>query len=127
MHDQQSPQAVIEAKMREIGELGHYDMVHLFSSEGLVLAEYYRDSIVSRDRLAEIALLFQDVKKMADVMGQISSIKEMIIEGNNKRKIVVRYFEALDDEVLLTVVVPPDKSYRSLTNALVKVIQGLNL
>ncbi|MFQ5706295.1 MAG: hypothetical protein ACE5HO_02540 [bacterium] len=125
MNQIQSPQLVIEAKMKEISELGHYDMVHLFSSEGLPLAEFYGEVILSKDRLAELSLLFREVRKMADVMGQISSIKEMIIEGYNRRKIVFRFFQAFDQEVILAIVVPPRKAYRGLTNSLVRLIERI--
>ncbi|MFQ6114062.1 MAG: hypothetical protein ACE5NG_08215 [bacterium] len=60
MQDIQSPQVLIEKKMREISELGNYDMVHLFSSEGLPLAEYCGEKILEKDRLAEISLLFRE-------------------------------------------------------------------
>ncbi len=62
---------------------------------------------------------------MADVMGKISNVKEMIVEGYNKRKIVFRFFRAFDQEVVLAIVVPPKKSYRNLTNALLKMIENI--
>ncbi|RMF68272.1 MAG: hypothetical protein D6743_03630 [Calditrichaeota bacterium] len=122
----QSPQAIIEQKMREISELGSYEMVHLFSQEGLPLAEYYKDRVIAKDRLAEISVLFGEIKKMADVMGKISNIKEFIVEGTNRRKIVFRFFPAFQQEVVLALVVPPKKSYRGHTNALIRTIEKLS-
>ncbi|MFQ5823974.1 MAG: hypothetical protein ACE5JB_07965 [bacterium] len=126
MNESQSPQMVIQERMREISELGNYDMVHLFSNEGLPIAEYYRDQIVEKDRLVELSMLFREVKKMADVMGKISSVKEMIIEGYNQRKIVFRFFHAFNQEVVLAIVVPPKKTYRALTNTLVRIIEKIS-
>lgn len=120
------PQLLIEQKMQQITMNGSYDMVHLFSSEGLPLAEHYKDDIIEKDRLTELALLLKQVQEMADVMGQISNIKEMIIEGFNHRKIIFRFFYAFGQEVVLAVVVPPNKSYRAYTNALVRTITKIN-
>lgn len=126
MRNSQSPQSRIEEKMSEISEMGNYDMVRLFSSEGLPLAEYYNDQIIEEDRLTELSMLFRQVKKMADVMGQISNIKEMIVEGYNHRKIIFRFFEAFNQDVVLAIVVPPQKSYRGLTNSLVRTIEKIS-
>ncbi len=121
-----TPQKVIEAKMKEISRRGNYDMVHLFSSEGLPMAEYFNETIIQKDRLLELSILFREVRKMADVMGQISNIKEMIIEGYNHRKIIFRFFHAFGQDVALAIVVPPHKAYRGLTNTLVRTIQKVS-
>ncbi|NIR51682.1 hypothetical protein GWO43_24165 [candidate division KSB1 bacterium] len=112
--------------MKEIADRGNYDMVHLFSNEGLPLAEYYHNGIIDKDRLIELSLLFREVRKMADVMGKISNVKEMIVEGYNQRKIVFRFFQAFNQEVVLAIVVPPKMAYRGLTNSLIKVIEKVS-
>lgn len=127
MNNYQSPQSVIEEKMREITERGNYDMVHLFSNEGLLIAEYCNDQIIEKDRLAELSVLFRELRNMADVMGKISSIKEMIIEGYSRRKIVFRFFHAFNQDVILAIVVPPKKAYRGLTNSLVRTIEKISI
>lgn len=125
MNQQKSPQFLIQDAMRAILESGNYDMVHLFSNEGLPIAESYNNGIVPKERLVELSILFRELKKMADLMGQISNIKELIVEGNNHRKIVFRFFRAFNQEVVLAIVVPPKKSYRGLTNSLIKTIEQL--
>jgi hypothetical protein len=126
MSESSSPQFVIESKMQEILRNGNYDMVHLFSSEGLPLAECYHERVVPNDRLIELSLLFREIKKMADVMGKISNIKEVIVEGYNRRKIVFRFFQAFKQDVVLVMVIPPKKAYRSLTNSLIKTIEAVS-
>ncbi len=126
MVESRSPQLVIEEKMREILSNGNYDMVHLFSSEGLPLAECYNERVVPNDRLIELSLVFRELKKMADMMGKISNIKELTVEGYNRRKIVLRFFKAFQQEVVLVMVIPPKKAYRSLTNSLIKTIESVS-
>ena len=118
------PQVTIEKKMAEIVALGTYEAAHLFSDEGLPIAQATNDSgqAVDRDRIAEMAILFQDVRRMASLMGGISRLREVLIEGQNHRRIVFRFFQAFEQQVILAVVVPPQKAYRQKTNELEKLI-----
>jgi predicted regulator of Ras-like GTPase activity (Roadblock/LC7/MglB family) len=121
-----TPQVAIEKKMSEIVALGTYEAAHLFSNEGLPIAQVSSATgqAIDRDRIAEMAILFQDVRRMASLMGGISRLREVLIEGENHRKIVFRFFNAFGQQVILAVVVPPKKSYRQRTNELEKLIMG---
>jgi len=55
-------------------------------------------------------------------MADITSLREVLIEGTNRRKIAFRFFKAFGQEVVLAVVVPAGKSYRKVTNELEKLI-----
>jgi len=123
---EKSPQQKIEEFMREIIGMGNYEMAYLFSHEGLPMAEVKGDGIFPEDRLVELSILFQEVQKMADIMGGISKLKEMIVEGNNQRKIIFRFFMAFDQSLVLALVIPPRKTYRGLTNKLVNIIQKIS-
>ncbi|NUM76633.1 hypothetical protein HUU40_19890 [candidate division KSB1 bacterium] len=121
-----SPQFSIEQKMQSIVVLGNYEAAHLFSEEGLPIAQALSPTgqQVDRDRIAEMAIMFQDVSRMASVMGGISRLREVMIEGDNHRKIVFRFFKAFEQSVILAVVVPPSKTYKQKTNELEKLIIG---
>jgi hypothetical protein len=121
----EAPQFLIESKMREFAAKGSYDMVQLFSSEGLPLAEYQHEALLEKDSLLELSLLFRELREKADVMDRISNLKEMIVEGNNSRKIVFRFFKALGDDVALVLVIPPKKAYKAQTNMLVREIEKI--
>ena len=124
--EEKSPQVLIEEYMNDVVGLGNYEMACLFSQEGLPMAEVKGADVLPEDRLVEMSILFQDVRKMADVMGGISELKELILEGNNRRKIIFRFFEGFDQSLVLALVIPPKKTYRSLTNKLVRIIEKLN-
>ena len=121
-----APQALIEVKMKEIAEQGNIEMVLLLSNEGLPLAEYYNRKPLANDNLVELSLLFRQVKKTAEIMGDISTVKEMVVEGFNHRKIAFRFFQAFGQEVALILVVTPKKSYRALTNLLTQMIESIS-
>jgi len=120
------PQMTIEKKMEEILSLGTYEAAYLFSDEGLPIAQASNSNgqQVDRDRIAELSILFHDVRRLASVMGGISLLREVIIEGENHRKIVFRFFNAFGQQVILAVVVPPQKAYKQRTNELEKLIVG---
>jgi hypothetical protein len=126
MKDNLAPQQKIENFMKEVIELGNYEMAYLLSQEGLLLAQSKTDEIIPEDRLVEMSILFQDIQQMADVMAGISEIKELAIEGINKRKIIFRFFMAFDQSVTLALIIPPQKTYRGLTNRLVRIIQKVS-
>jgi len=126
MQDQVAPQQKIEQFMKEVIELGNYEMAYLLSQEGLLLAQSKNADIVPEDRLVEMSVIFQDIQNMADVMAGVSDIKELAIEGYNKRKIVFRFFHAFDQAVTLALIIPPKKTYRGLTNKLVRLIKKIS-
>jgi len=126
MKNDLAPQERIENFMKEVIELGNYEMAYLLSQEGLLLAQSKTAEIIPEDRLIEMAVLFQEIQQMADVMAGIAEMKELAIEGSNKRKIIFRIFNAFDQTVTLALIIPPEKSYRGLTNRLVRLIQKVS-
>lgn len=126
MNDDLAPQEQIENFMKEVVTLGNYEMAYLLSQEGLLLAQSKAAEVIPEDRLVELAILFQEIQQMADVMAGIDEIKELTIEGANKRKIIFRIFNAFGQHVTLVLIVSPGKSYRGLTNRLVRLIQKVS-
>jgi len=117
-----TPQEQIEDLMKSIVGQGNYETAYLLSDEGLVLAFINEQGIITEDRIIEMSLLFQEIRKMADVMGNMSEIKELIVEGNSRRKIIFRFFDVYEQAYVLALVIPPKTSYRGLTNKLVRLI-----
>ncbi len=123
---EKSPQEIIEEYLNDVITQGNFETAYLFSKEGLPLAEVKGETPIEEDRLIEMSLLFQEIIKMADVMGGISELKEIIVEGNNRRKIIFRFFEGFGQAIVLAMVIPPKKAYRGLTNKLVRTIQHIS-
>ncbi len=126
MTDELAPQEQIENFMKEVVTEGNYEMAYLISQEGLLLAQSKAAEVIPEDRLVEMAILFQEIQQMADVMAGIDEIKELSIEGSNKRKIIFRIFNAFGQTVTLVLIVSPGKSYRGLTNRLVRLVQKVS-
>jgi len=123
---EKSPQEIIESFMNEVVGLGNYEMAFLYSEEGLPMAEVRGQETIPEDRLVEMSMIFQEVMKMADVMGGITEIREIVLEGSNRRKLIFRFFESFDQNLILALVIPPKKTYRGLTNKLMRLIQKIS-
>lgn len=121
-----APQERIEKFMKEVIDLGNYEMAYLLSQEGLPLAQSKTAEIIPEDRLVEMSIIFQQIQQMADVMAGISEIKELILEGTNKTKIAFRFFDAFDQSVILALIIPEKKAYRGVTNKLVRLIKKIS-
>ena len=117
-----APQEVIEEKMKQVVRMGNYEAAYLFSGEGLYIAKATAREEVDPERLAEISMLFNDVKRLAITLGGIERLQEVFLEGVNHRKVIFRFFIAFGEEVVLAAVIPPRKPYRKHTNALQKLI-----
>lgn len=121
-----SPQELIEKFMRDVIGQGNYEMAYLFSEEGLPMAEVKGEAFIPEDRLIEISMLIQEMLKMADVMGGIDQLNEVIIEGHNRRKIIFRFFQGFEQSLILALVISPRKTYRGFTNQLVRLVQKMS-
>ena len=120
-----SPQSVIEKEMQEIIYAGNYEAAFLFSAEGLPLAQAKNKADVDHAELVEISLMLSETEKTAKSVADINGLKEIVIEGLNKRKVVFRFFDLFGQTTILAVVVSPRRSYRSLTNRLVRIVKNI--
>lgn len=121
-----APQVQIEARMKDFVKFGNYEAVYLFSEEGLYLAKAHSDDPLDEERLAEISLVLNDVKRLANTLGKIQRLKEVFMEGDNFRKIIFRFFKAFGQNVVLVAVVAPHKTYRRYTNDLQRMINSFD-
>jgi hypothetical protein len=120
---QRSPQIIIEDRMKNDVFQGNYESAFLFSTEGLPLAQVMDKDYIDQAGMVEISLVLKEIQHTVKSAADIDGIKEIVIEGLNKRKVIFRLFKVLDQLCILAVVVTPKRSYRSLTNRLVKTIK----
>ena len=73
--------------------------------------------------MVEISLMLEAVQRTVNSVGEFNGLKEILVEGINKRKVVFRFFDLFDQPFILAVIVTPGRSYKNLTNRLVKTVQ----
>ncbi len=118
----QAPQEVIEQAMRQLIALGHFEAAYLFTADGLRLARATGETPIPEHFLAETALVLEQVQRTASELGGLAGLTEVLLEDQNGRKVVVRFIEAFGQPAILAAVVAPQRSFRGLTNRLVRLI-----
>ena len=112
----------IEAFMNDVVHLGNYEAVYLFDKDGLALAQSSSVKVLSDLKAVEVSVMMNKVQKIIQDIGGLSKIKEIVIEDDNKRKMVFRFIQFFGQTTILVIVIPAKKSYRGLTNRLEKLI-----
>lgn len=115
-----SIQAKIETAMEVFGEGVRWESVFLFSSEGLLMARSGTSENYSEESLLEFSFSLSD---LVNLIEDDLPVKEIIISGINKRKLVFRYFRAWDNPMVIAAVVSGKKGYRRALGRLINTIR----
>jgi predicted regulator of Ras-like GTPase activity (Roadblock/LC7/MglB family) len=116
---QEQFEEILYAMKRE----GNFEAAMLSMKDGLPLASspaHYEDDIAA----AMVTLLNETVKRINHQLN-LSQVDEISIVGGDRTRLVCRYFVIDGNELLLTVLAPPDQSYRRLTNKVIKDVERL--
>ena len=112
----------IEEAMRQFGEGNRWDCVFLFSSEGFKMASEGVSLIYDQDALLEFS--FSQIEAIK-LLGDNPPVKEVLILGKERHRLIFRYFEGLGENLILTAVVSGRKGYRRAMANLIRFIQNL--
>lgn len=115
-------QVEIETAMRGLGKGERWESIFLFSSEGLLMARHGFSSAYDEEKLLEFAFSLIGVVRL---VGTDLSVKEIVVKGRTNKRLVFRYFEAWDEQVVLAAVVSGRRSYRRAMGKLMRFIRGL--
>jgi predicted regulator of Ras-like GTPase activity (Roadblock/LC7/MglB family) len=108
-----STQERFERILYAMNREGNFEAAMLSMKDGLPLASspaHYEDDIAA----AMVTLLNETVKRINHQLN-LSQVDEISIVGGDRTRLVCRYFVIDGNELLLTVLAPPDQSYRRLT------------
>ncbi len=113
-------QSQIEKAMEEFGEGFRWESIFLFSSEGLLMARSGKSPEYGEDHLLEFAFSLND---LVNLLEDDLSVKEVIVSGIHRKKLVFRYFRAWDNPMVIAAVVSGRKGYKRALGRLIKKIQ----
>jgi predicted regulator of Ras-like GTPase activity (Roadblock/LC7/MglB family) len=116
-------QAVLEEILTWIITTGDYEAALLSDNDGLVLAKAAADE--TGMMMAAITAVLREAATQARRQLELAYINELSLVGDDRFRVVCRFFQTPTEQPLsLTVVVPPDQAYRRLTNqAITKIIE----
>jgi predicted regulator of Ras-like GTPase activity (Roadblock/LC7/MglB family) len=117
-------QSDLKSILEDIVTKGDYEAALLSDSDGLTLAAVEAGEFVGL--MAAIASLLQDSAQKARQQLDLAHVNELSLVGDDRFRLVCRFFEARDGQSLnLVLIVPPDQAYRRITNRAIKRIQAV--
>jgi predicted regulator of Ras-like GTPase activity (Roadblock/LC7/MglB family) len=116
-------QGLFEEVLERMNKQGNFGAAVLSMKDGLPLASsptYYEDEMAA----AMVTLFNEAIKRFKQHLG-LPQVDEISIVGDDRTRLVCRYFAVDGHELMLTVLTPPDQSYRLLTNRIIKEIERI--
>jgi predicted regulator of Ras-like GTPase activity (Roadblock/LC7/MglB family) len=118
-----SKQELFEGLLEKMNKQGNFGAAVLSMRDGLPLASspaHYEDEMAA----AMVTLLNEAIKRFNQQLN-LPQVDEISIVGDDRTRLVCRYFNVNGHELMLTVLTPPDQSYRLLTTRVIKEIERI--
>jgi predicted regulator of Ras-like GTPase activity (Roadblock/LC7/MglB family) len=114
-------QKTLEHILKRIVSEGDYEAALLSDDDGLPLAVAAADEAAGM--MAAMTALFRDAATQARLQLDLAHVNELSLVGDDRLRMVCRFFQTDAGQLLnLTVIVPPDRAYRRITNQAIKEI-----
>jgi len=107
--------------LQDMNEAGNFKASFLVDSQGLPVAA--ANSSYDTDTASAMAALVRNVIEQTQTRIDLSEADEVNVRGNDKTRLISRYFAVGDETLILVVIAPPDQAYRRLTNRAIKALQ----
>ena len=115
-------QQKIESAMAAFAMEERWESIILYSAEGLKMAAHGASTAYDPEALLEFAFAqIETVRLLGDPM----PVKEILIQGRDRRILVFRYFDAWGSPMILSAVLAGRKGYRRAMSKLIDMIQKL--
>lgn len=108
--------------LHNMNEVGNFKASFLVDVQGLPVAAV--TSSYDTDTASAMAALVRNVIEQAQTRIELAEADEVAVRGNDKMRLVSRYFTVGDETLILVVVAPPKQPYRRLTNRAIKALQA---
>ena len=114
-------QVAFENILQEMNHAGNFKAAVLSTTEGLSLASAptgYKDEMAA----AMVALL-NKVAGQARQQLKLAQVDELSLVGDDRARLICRYFSIAGQDLVLAVLTPPDHYYRRLTNRAIREVR----
>ncbi|MBN1894889.1 hypothetical protein JW906_10355, partial [bacterium] len=115
-------QQKIESAMAAFAMEERWESIILYSSEGLKMAAHGVSPAYDPEHLLEFA--FTQIETVR-LLGDRMPVKEIRIQGKDRRILVFRYFDAWGSPMILSAVLAGRKGYKRAMTRLIDLIQKL--
>ena len=108
--------------LHDMNEAGKFRASFLVDAQGLPVAAV--TSGYDADTASAMAALVRNVIEQVQTRINLAEADEVTVRGNDKMRLVSRYFIIGDETLILVVMAPPDQPYRRLTNRAIKALRA---
>lgn len=108
--------------LHDMNEAGNFKASFLVDTQGLPVAA--ANSSYDTDTASAMAALVRNVIEQTQTRINLAEADEVTVRGNDKMRLVSRYFTVGNETLILVIVTPPDQAYRRLTNQTIKALQA---
>lgn len=105
-----------------MNEAGNFKASFLVDAEGLPVAAV--NSSYDTDTASAMAAMVRNVIEQTQTRIDLTETDEVTVRGDDKTRLISRYFTVGDETLILVVIAPPDRAYRRLTNRAIKALQA---
>lgn len=112
-----------EQILAQMNQDGNFTAAVLASNDGLPVAAAPSPSPYDSDTVAAMVTLVKDFISQTQTRLGLAQVDEVAIHVNDKSRLICRYFDADEHPLVLTVLAPPQQSYRRLMSRAVHEIQ----
>ncbi|MFB0535584.1 MAG: roadblock/LC7 domain-containing protein [Anaerolineae bacterium] len=116
------PETTFARILHDMNEAGSFRASFLVDAQGLPVAAV--TSNYDTDTASAMAALVRNVIEQAQTRIDLAEADEVTVRGDDKTRLVSRYFTVGDETLILVVVAPPDRAYRRLTNRAIKALRA---
>ncbi len=108
--------------LHDMNDAGKFKASFLVDTQGLPVAAV--TSGYDTDTASAMAALVRNVIEETQTRIDLAEADEVTVRGNDKMRLVSRYFTVGNEILILVVVAPPDQAYRQLTNQAIKALRA---
>ena len=115
-------QGAFENILREMKRAGDFKAAVLSTTEGLSLASAptsYQDEM-----MAAMVALLNRMARQARLQLNLAQVDELSLVGDDRSRLTCRYFSVDGQDLVLAVLIPPNRYYRRLTNRAIKALRA---
>jgi len=109
----------------QMNHTGNFTAAVLASDDGLVVAAAPTPSPYDTDTIAAMVTMVKDFIKQTQTRLGLADVDEVAIFVNDKSRLICRYFGVDKHQFVLTVLAPPQTSYRRMMSRAVHQIRAL--
>ena len=109
--------------LHDMNSAGQFRASFLVDTQGLPIASVTSD--YDADTASAMVALVRNVIEQVQTRINLAEAVEVAIRGNDKMRLISRYFTMGNDTLILVVVAPPNRPYRKLTNQVIKTLKAI--